>query len=90
MAPELALHGQLSGKADVFSFGVLALEVVSGRTNTDINLIGTNMQHLLAWVLPHFTCFSLNVAQYTYYSLYLLYFMRSCILELKASIWFFN
>ncbi|CAK9858756.1 unnamed protein product [Sphagnum jensenii] len=50
MAPELALHGQLSGKADVFSFGVLALEVVSGRTNTDINLIGTNMQHLLAWV----------------------------------------
>eukprot|EP00253_Pinus_taeda_P031452 PITA_31452 len=33
MAPEYALRGQLTEKADVFSFGVLLLEVVSGRKN---------------------------------------------------------
>ncbi|XP_073148558.1 G-type lectin S-receptor-like serine/threonine-protein kinase At1g11300 isoform X2 [Henckelia pumila] len=33
MAPEYALHGRISEKSDVFSFGVLLLEIVSGRTN---------------------------------------------------------
>ncbi|KAD6454247.1 hypothetical protein E3N88_08953 [Mikania micrantha] len=31
MAPEYAMHGYLSVKADVFSFGILVLEIVSGR-----------------------------------------------------------
>ncbi|XVE87862.1 hypothetical protein DITRI_Ditri19aG0022400 [Diplodiscus trichospermus] len=34
MAPEYAMHGQFSVKSDVFSFGVLVLEIVSGRRNT--------------------------------------------------------
>lgn len=33
MAPEYALHGQFSVKIDVFSFGVLILEIVSGQKN---------------------------------------------------------
>ncbi|KAL0446400.1 UNVERIFIED_CONTAM: Cysteine-rich receptor-like protein kinase [Sesamum latifolium] len=33
MAPEYAKHGQISVKTDVFSFGVLVLEIVSGRKN---------------------------------------------------------
>ncbi|XP_076932830.1 putative leucine-rich repeat receptor-like serine/threonine-protein kinase At3g14840 [Bidens hawaiensis] len=33
MAPEYALWGFLSDKADVYSFGVLALEIVSGKNN---------------------------------------------------------
>ncbi|CAM8883669.1 unnamed protein product [Rhodiola kirilowii] len=33
MAPEYLAHGQLTEKADVYSFGVLLLEVVSGRQN---------------------------------------------------------
>ncbi|KAK1428008.1 hypothetical protein QVD17_16824 [Tagetes erecta] len=33
MAPEYALWGHLSYKADVYSFGVLALEIVSGKSN---------------------------------------------------------
>ncbi|KAL0372976.1 UNVERIFIED_CONTAM: Cysteine-rich receptor-like protein kinase [Sesamum calycinum] len=33
MAPEYANHGQISVKTDVFSFGVLVLEIVSGRKN---------------------------------------------------------
>ncbi|KAI8548178.1 hypothetical protein RHMOL_Rhmol07G0252500 [Rhododendron molle] len=33
MAPEYVLHGQFSVKSDVFSFGVLVLEILSGRKN---------------------------------------------------------
>ncbi|KAF3488809.1 hypothetical protein F2Q69_00053825, partial [Brassica cretica] len=33
MAPEYALYGQLTEKADVFSFGVVAMEIVSGKSN---------------------------------------------------------
>lgn len=34
MAPEYAMRGYLTDKADVYSFGVLVLEIVSGRNNT--------------------------------------------------------
>ena len=33
LAPEYALRGHLTEKADVFGFGIVALEVVSGRPN---------------------------------------------------------
>ncbi|EMS57694.1 Cysteine-rich receptor-like protein kinase 25 [Triticum urartu] len=35
MAPEYAVLGHLSVKIDVYSFGVLVLEIVTGRKNTD-------------------------------------------------------
>ncbi|KAM5571188.1 cysteine-rich receptor-like protein kinase 10 [Rosa sericea] len=38
MAPEYAMHGYLSVKTDVFSYGVLVLEIVSGRKNHDRQL----------------------------------------------------
>ena len=34
MAPEYAMGGRFSEKSDVFSFGVLVLEIISGRKNT--------------------------------------------------------
>ncbi|XP_012449130.1 cysteine-rich receptor-like protein kinase 25 isoform X2 [Gossypium raimondii] len=34
MSPEYAMHGQFSVKSDVFSFGVLVLEIVSGKRNS--------------------------------------------------------
>jgi serine/threonine protein kinase len=36
MAPEYAMHGQYSVKSDVFSLGVLILEMVTGRKNTTV------------------------------------------------------
>ncbi|KAL6619014.1 hypothetical protein ACP70R_034153 [Stipagrostis hirtigluma subsp. patula] len=33
MAPEYALHGVFSAKSDVFSYGVLVIEIVTGRRN---------------------------------------------------------
>ncbi|TYH84146.1 hypothetical protein ES332_D02G179000v1 [Gossypium tomentosum] len=34
IAPEYALHGIFSFKSDVYSYGVLTLEIVGGKTNT--------------------------------------------------------
>lgn len=38
LAPEYALRGQLTRKADIYSFGVLLLEIVSGRPNSNSRL----------------------------------------------------
>ncbi|CAL9059479.1 unnamed protein product [Musa banksii] len=51
-APEYALRGELSEKADIYSFGVLVLEIISCRKNTDLSL-PNEMQYLpeYAWRL---------------------------------------
>lgn len=36
MSPEYGLYGLFSEKSDVFSFGVLLLEIISGRKNTEL------------------------------------------------------
>ncbi|KAB1216929.1 hypothetical protein CJ030_MR4G016058 [Morella rubra] len=48
LAPEYAMRGHLTEKADVFAFGVVALEVVSGRSNCDSTL-GEEKIYLLEW-----------------------------------------
>lgn len=47
MPPEYAVHGHYSMKSDVFSFGVLILEIISGKKNKgfsdpehSLNLLG--------------------------------------------------
>ncbi|XP_059308821.1 cysteine-rich receptor-like protein kinase 43 isoform X2 [Lycium ferocissimum] len=37
MAPEYVMYGHLSVKADVFSFGVVVLELISGQKNSNFN-----------------------------------------------------
>ncbi|XP_057842715.1 probable LRR receptor-like serine/threonine-protein kinase At1g56140 [Cryptomeria japonica] len=52
LAPEYAFRGHLTEKADVFSFGVVALEVASNRSHEDRNLPDEMIYLLdLAWQL---------------------------------------
>ncbi|KAL7212072.1 hypothetical protein ACSBR2_014856 [Camellia fascicularis] len=48
MPPEYAKFGQFSVKTDVFSFGVLILEIVSGKKNGSLVNAG-NIEHLLSY-----------------------------------------
>ncbi|XP_042403707.1 probable LRR receptor-like serine/threonine-protein kinase At1g56140 [Zingiber officinale] len=48
LAPEYAMRGHLTEKADVFAYGVLALEIVSGRPNSDESLEHDKV-YLLEW-----------------------------------------
>ncbi|XP_078161365.1 cysteine-rich receptor-like protein kinase 15 [Carex rostrata] len=52
MAPEYASEGLFSSKSDVFSFGVLVLEIVSGKRNMDFHQYRDDFRNLLgyAWV----------------------------------------
>uniref|UniRef100_A0A0E0BBV2 Protein kinase domain-containing protein n=1 Tax=Oryza glumipatula TaxID=40148 RepID=A0A0E0BBV2_9ORYZ len=47
-APEYAIHGQLSEKVDTYSFGVVVLEIISGRKLNDARL-DPDSQYLLEW-----------------------------------------
>ncbi|WJX22262.1 hypothetical protein P8452_11583 [Trifolium repens] len=48
LAPEYALGGQLTKKADVYSFGVLLLEIISGKSSSRTNWEGSQ-KSLLEW-----------------------------------------
>ncbi|CAL9016893.1 unnamed protein product [Prunus brigantina] len=48
MAPEYAMRGYLTDKADVYSFGILVLEIASGRNNTTYRGKGKSF-YLLDW-----------------------------------------
>lgn len=48
MAPEYLVKGQLTEKADVYSFGVLVLEIVSGRkSNAFVEDSGSLLQSVI-------------------------------------------
>lgn len=82
VAPEYAMRGQLTEKADVFSFGIVALELVSGHHNSNIRL-PPEQEYLLDWVRFPFT-----VIIFTHHSdclsfllrppLYIWVFKRTC------------
>lgn len=59
MAPEYVMHGNLSIKADVYSFGVLLLEIISGQKNSNFNL-DPDCQSLLDWVKIWAICIDFN------------------------------
>ncbi|OAY63521.1 Cysteine-rich receptor-like protein kinase 2 [Ananas comosus] len=51
-APEYAIHGQLSEKVDTYSYGVVVLEIISGRKSNDMKLEPVTQYLLeLAWKL---------------------------------------
>lgn len=50
MAPEYAMRGYLTSKADIYSYGVVALEIVSGKSNTNYRP-AEDCVYLLDWVI---------------------------------------
>ncbi|KAJ1700822.1 hypothetical protein LUZ63_000601 [Rhynchospora breviuscula] len=53
MAPEYAIHGTVSTKVDIFSFGVLILEIITGRSNSSFS--STSAGNLLNYAWEHWT-----------------------------------
>lgn len=71
MAPEYAMRGYLTDKADVYSFGIVALEIVSGKSNTS-HRAKEDTIYLLDWVTEvsprlHFFLYSLLLLDYDMY-----------------------
>uniref|UniRef100_A0ACD5TL00 Uncharacterized protein n=1 Tax=Avena sativa TaxID=4498 RepID=A0ACD5TL00_AVESA len=54
MAPEYMMRGNYSAKSDAFSFGVMVLEIVTGRRNTDDDS-SQQSEDLLSKVWEHWT-----------------------------------
>ncbi|KAF7113293.1 hypothetical protein RHSIM_RhsimUnG0139500 [Rhododendron simsii] len=52
-APDYAMTGQLTFKSDIYSFGVVLLEIITGRKAIDETRSGTE-QNLVAWARPLF------------------------------------
>lgn len=68
MAPEYVMRGYLTDKADVYSFGIVALEIVSGKSNTNYMPKGEFM-YLLDRVTYCFICSYF----YQWFAMFLLY-----------------
>ena len=49
MAPEYVMRGQYSAKSDIFSYGVLVLEILTGRKNSNF-LESEQAEDLLSYV----------------------------------------
>lgn len=53
MAPEYIVHGQLTERADIYSYGVLVLEIITGRKNHNSvasSAEGLSLMALVGWV----------------------------------------
>lgn len=69
MSPEYAMEGLYSIKSDVFSFGVLTLEIISGKKNSNfnevssLNLIGqVSKQICMFEMIIHFILINLRLS----------------------------
>lgn len=52
-APEYVSNGQLTEKADIYAFGVLIVEIVCGKKNSDHIAGSTSLLHSVRLTIPH-------------------------------------
>ena len=70
MSPEYALEGFFSTKSNVFSFGVLLLEILSGKKNTrfyqsdSLNLLGYVSNTILLHLHNNLYCFIMQILSF--------------------------
>ena len=81
MSPEYAMEGRFSEKSDVFSFGVLLLEIVSGRRNTSFHHDEQCMSLLGFVSLPSLISLILKTSNASFLSVFVLK-LRTAILFL--------
>ncbi|XP_066339155.1 cysteine-rich receptor-like protein kinase 10 [Miscanthus floridulus] len=55
MSPEYVMRGQFSTKSDVFSFGILVIEIVTGRRNTGHYFYDEQNEDIISLVWRHWT-----------------------------------
>ncbi|NP_001170087.1 Cysteine-rich receptor-like protein kinase 2-like isoform 1 [Zea mays] len=60
MAPEYIVHGQLTEKADIYSYGVLVLEIVTGRKSHNSVASSAEGLSLMALIWRHYTAGTLT------------------------------
>nr|GMD91804.1 cysteine-rich receptor-like protein kinase 25 [Ipomoea batatas] len=53
MSPEYVKHGLFSVKSDVFSFGVILLEIITGKRNSSLSMKSTGAKDLLSYAWKH-------------------------------------
>uniref|UniRef100_A0A0D9WCD0 Protein kinase domain-containing protein n=1 Tax=Leersia perrieri TaxID=77586 RepID=A0A0D9WCD0_9ORYZ len=54
MAPEYIVHGQLTEKADIYSYGVLVLEIITGRKNHNSVASSAEGHSLMSLIWKHY------------------------------------
>ncbi|GAB2228219.1 hypothetical protein Droror1_Dr00010049 [Drosera rotundifolia] len=54
IAPEYLLNGKLTDKCDVYAFGVVLLELLTGRKPEE-KMLGCQNHSIVTWVMPQFT-----------------------------------
>ena len=60
MSPEYAMYGEFSEKSDVYNFGVLILEIISGKKNSSFESEGA--EDLLSYVsMKHIVKFIFHI-----------------------------
>ncbi|XP_031129482.1 cysteine-rich receptor-like protein kinase 25 isoform X2 [Ipomoea triloba] len=55
MSPEYVKHGLFSVKSDVFSFGVILLEIITGKRNSSLSMKSTGAKDLLSYAWKHWS-----------------------------------
>jgi hypothetical protein len=71
MSPEYALDGLFSIKSDVFSFGVVLLEIISGKKNylSELNISLIGYVSILISIIINFFCHSISHKNFNFFKL---------------------